>query len=148
MKEEELNRCQIQNWYPQLKSISMKTLIHELPESFVQYFLDDCGPLILPHSILNNDAFANRIHNPDKEEDFVIVLLLRSSDSVVHDLCHAHNSCNDKTLLRPSTFFLALRKWYPSMEFRCFVRNRLLVGISQREVTGLYPVLVEEKKGS
>ncbi|KAK2994117.1 hypothetical protein RJ640_003640 [Escallonia rubra] len=191
----------------------MKTLIHELPESFVQYLLDDSGPLILPHSILNNDAFPNRIHNPDEEEDFVvaegsddeseqpsappafpelelriaesieflggnvfpklnwsapkdsawisstgslrctsfseIVLLLRSSDCVVHDLCHAYNSCNDTTLSRPSTFFLALRKWYPSlrpeMEFRCFVRNQLLVGISQREVTGFYPVLLEKK---
>ncbi|KAK2996491.1 hypothetical protein RJ639_008070 [Escallonia herrerae] len=191
----------------------MKTLIHELPESFVQYLLDDSGPLILPHSVLNNDAFPNRIHNPDEEEDFVvaegsddeseqpsappafpelelriaesieflggavfpklnwsapkdsawisstgnlrctsfseIVLLLRSSDSVVHDLCHAYNSCNDTTLSRPSTFFLALRKWYPSlrpeMEFRCFVRSRLLVGISQREVTGFYPVLLEKK---
>ncbi|KAK3013205.1 hypothetical protein RJ639_010393 [Escallonia herrerae] len=72
MKEEELNRCQIQNWYPQFKSISMKTLIHELPESFVQYLLDDSGPLILLHSILNNDAFPNKIHNPDEEEDFVV----------------------------------------------------------------------------
>ncbi|KAL3523507.1 hypothetical protein ACH5RR_016341 [Cinchona calisaya] len=44
---------------------------------------------------------------------------------------------------------LALRKWYPSlrpeMEFRCFVRNLLLVGASQREVTGFYPALPERK---
>lgn len=31
------------------------------------------------------------------------------------------------------------------MEFRCFVRNRKLIGISQREVTGFYPGLIEEK---
>lgn len=31
------------------------------------------------------------------------------------------------------------------MEFRCFVRNRILVGISQREVTGFYPTLIERK---
>ena len=33
------------------------------------------------------------------------------------------------------------------MEFRCFVRDRLLVGISQREVTGFYPALLEKKRG-
>ncbi|XWS51904.1 hypothetical protein CRYUN_Cryun11dG0021800 [Craigia yunnanensis] len=31
------------------------------------------------------------------------------------------------------------------MEFRCFVRDQLLVGISQREVTTFYPVLCEKK---
>lgn len=32
------------------------------------------------------------------------------------------------------------------MEFRCFVRNHNLVGISQREVTGFYPILTEKKR--
>ncbi|KAM1112546.1 hypothetical protein ACFX13_046235 [Malus domestica] len=31
------------------------------------------------------------------------------------------------------------------MEFRCFVRNHNLVGISQREVTTCYPALLEKK---
>ena len=31
------------------------------------------------------------------------------------------------------------------MEFRCFVRNLNLVGISQREITTFYPVLLEKK---
>jgi len=44
MKEEELNRCQIQEWYPKFKSVSIKTQIHELPESCIQYLLDDAGP--------------------------------------------------------------------------------------------------------
>ncbi|KAJ0080772.1 hypothetical protein Patl1_11218 [Pistacia atlantica] len=200
MKEEEVNRCQIQEWYPKFKSVSIKTLIHELPESFVEYLLDDY------------DALPNRIHNPYEEEDYQvsegsgdeaepssppsfpelelkiresieslgsavfpklnwsapkdsswistsgtlrcasfseIALLLRSSDSLVHDLCHAYDSCSDRTLSRPQKFFLALRKWYPSlrpeMEFRCFVWGQCLVGISQREVTTFYPVLCEKK---
>ncbi|KAH6773091.1 temperature sensing protein-like protein [Perilla frutescens var. hirtella] len=212
MKEEDINRCQIQEWFPKFKSISIKTLIHELPESFVQYLIDDSGPFLLPLSITNDDALPNRIHKPEEEEDFVvsegsgdeaeesmpppsfpelemeikasieslggavfpklnwsapkdsawmsstgnlkctnfseIALLLRSSDSVVHDLFHAYDSCTDKTASRPSTFFLALRKWYPlhpEMEFRCFVHHKVLVGISQREVTNFYPVLLEEK---
>lgn len=213
MLEEEVNRCQIQEWYPKFKSVSIRTLIHELPESFVQYLRDDSGPFLLPLSISNEDALPNRIHNPEEEEDFVvsegsgdesektspppsfpelefqikesietlggavfpklnwsspkdsawisstgtlkctsfseIALLLRSSDSLVHDLRHAYDSCIDKTSSRPSNFFLALRKWAPSlqpaMEFRCFVRVHQLVGISQREVTGFYPSICEQK---
>ncbi|WJZ96867.1 hypothetical protein VitviT2T_015514 [Vitis vinifera] len=213
MKEEEVNRCQIQDWYPKFKSVSIKTLIHELPESFVDYLLDDHGPFLLPVSITNEDALPNRIHNPEEEEDYQVLegsgdeaeqppsppsfpelelkikesiellggsvfpklnwsapkdsawisttgtlrctsfseiaLLLRASDSLIHDLCHAYDSCIDKSLSRPANFYLALRKWYPSlrpeMEFRCFVRDGCLVGISQREVTGFYPGLLEKK---
>ncbi|KAJ8429113.1 hypothetical protein Cgig2_023473 [Carnegiea gigantea] len=201
MKQEEVNRCQIQEWYPQFKPVSIKTIIHELPESFIQYLLEDSGPFLLPTSVSNEDALPNRIHKPEDEEEFEVAegledesekpplppsfpylemkikesieslggavfpkpnwsspkdtawisptgtlkctsfndisLLLRSSDSVVHDLCHAYDSCSDKTLSRPLHFYLALRKWYPSlrpeMEFRCFVRAGQLVGISQRE---------------
>ncbi|KAB1217217.1 hypothetical protein CJ030_MR4G021104 [Morella rubra] len=213
MEEKEVNQCQIQEWYPKFKSISIKTHIHELPESFIQYLLDDSGPFLLPVSISNDDALPNRIHNPEEEEDYQvpegsddeseqpppppsfpelelkvkesieslggavfpklnwsapkdsawisstgslrcttfseIVLLLRSSDSLIHDLCHAYDSCNNMSSSRPPNFFLALRKWYPSlrpeMEFRCFVRSQCLVGISQREVTTFYPVLLEKK---
>ncbi|PHT41763.1 hypothetical protein CQW23_20617 [Capsicum baccatum] len=213
MKEEEVNRCQIQEWYPKFKSDSIKTMIHELPESFIEYLTDDNRPFLLPLSIDDADALPNRIHKPEEEEDFEVsegsedeseqplpppsfpeletkikesikalggsvfpklnwsapkdaawisptgnlccnsfsevALLLRASDSLVHDLCRVYDSCSDKTVSRPPKFFLALRKWYsslrPEMEFRCFVRNGILVGVSQREVTGFYPALVEKK---
>ncbi|XVE67521.1 hypothetical protein DITRI_Ditri08aG0167600 [Diplodiscus trichospermus] len=212
MKEEDVNRCQILEWYPKFKSVSIRTIIHELPECFVQYLTNDSVPFLLPVSISNEDALPNRIHNPEEEEDCQvsegsgdeaepsvppsfpefelkvkksiealggavfpklnwsapkdsawistsgtlrctkfseIALLLRSSESLIHDLCHAYDSCSDKTMSRPPSFFLALRKWYPSlppeMEFRCFVRGQQLVGVSQREVTTFYPVLSEKK---
>lgn len=213
MKEEEVNRCQIQEWYPKFKSVSIRTQIHKLPESFIQYLLDDSGPFLLPVSIYNDDALPNRINNPEEEEDYQVsegsgdeseqplpppsfpelelkikesieslggavfpklnwsapkdstwisttgslrcasfsevALLLRSSESLIHDLCHAYDSCSDKSSSRPQNFFLALRKWYPSlrpeMEFRCFVQGQNLVGISQREVTTFYPILLENK---
>lgn len=213
MKEEEINNCQIQEWYPKFKSVSLKTLILQLPESFVEYLLDDSGTFLLPLSVTGTDALPKRIHKPEDEEDLTvhegsedesechprppsfpeletkvkesietlggavfpklnwsapkdsawisssgslkcssfseIVLLLRSSDSLIHDLCHAYDSCSDKAASRPEKFFLALRKWYssfrPEMEFRCFVRNQLLVGMCQREVTGFYPALLESK---
>ncbi|CAN6969872.1 unnamed protein product [Brassica rapa subsp. trilocularis] len=213
MKEEEVNRCQIQNWYPKFKSLTIKTKLHKLPESFVNYLLDDSVPFLLPSSVTNQNAMPNRIHNPDEGEDdessssddetdpdpppsfpeleieirdsiealggsifpklnwsapkdaawispsqslscscfSEIALLLRSSDSILHDLCNAYDSCSDdKASSRPESFFLALRKWYPSlkpeMEFRCFVKANELVGVCQREVTTFYPVLVSEKE--
>ncbi|XP_047307123.1 cell division cycle protein 123 homolog [Impatiens glandulifera] len=211
MQAEEINSFQIQEWYPKFKSVSIKTLIHQLPESFVEYLLDDSGLFLLPHS--NEDALPRRIHKPEDEEDFILIedseeeeehsalsfpdlelqvtnsinslggavfpklnwsapkdsawisssrtlkctsfsevaLLLRSSESLTHDLCHAYDSCTDKTSSRPSNFYLALRKWYPSllpeMEFRCFVHGGVLNAISQREVTTFYPALLEKKAG-
>ncbi|XLR29077.1 hypothetical protein S83_056977 [Arachis hypogaea] len=169
MKEEEVNRCQIQEWYPKFKSVSIKTIIHKLPESFIQYLLDDSGTFLLPASVLDEDALPNRIHNSDDEDFQVsegtadeaeepspppsfpelelkikesieslggavfpklnwsapkdsawistcgslrctsfseIALLFRASDSLVHDLCHAYDSCQDKSLSRPQEFFL------------------------------------------
>ncbi|KAG0318667.1 hypothetical protein BGZ99_005511 [Dissophora globulifera] len=75
-----------------------------------------------------------------------IFLLLKSSDFVAHDLAHAYEDCADEAggvvgagvRQRPETVDLVLRKWYdlaPSMEFRCFVRDGELVGISQRDMT-------------
>ncbi|CAN0892722.1 Cell division cycle protein 123 homolog, partial [Linum grandiflorum] len=215
MKVVEVNRCQIQEWYPKFKSCSIPTIIHQLPECFIDYLLDS-GTLQLPVSVTDEDALPNRVHNPIDEEDYQlseeasddeaesgstppcfpelelkikksiealggavlpklnwsapkdsawisssrtlrctsfseIALLLKSSDSLVHDLSHAYDSCSDKLSSRPATFHLALRRWYssllPEREFRCFVRRgQHLVGISQREVTTCYPLILAERR--
>lgn len=66
-----------------------------------------------------------------------ICLLLKSSDFITHDLCSAYEGCEDS--VSPSCadnqFELVLRRWKevsPGMEFRCFVKQRKLVRISQR----------------
>ena len=68
-----------------------------------------------------------------------IYLLLKSSDFVTHDLAHAF----DDTASQPTTedpeipYHLVLRKWItlnPSVEFRCFVRNRRLIALCQRDL--------------
>ncbi|KAI8346313.1 D123-domain-containing protein [Mortierella sp. GBAus27b] len=75
-----------------------------------------------------------------------ILLLLKSSDFIAHDLAHAYEDCSDEAggqtgagvRQQPETVQLVLRKWFdlaPSMEFRCFVRDNQLVGISQRDMT-------------
>ncbi|KAG0344444.1 hypothetical protein BG004_004479 [Podila humilis] len=74
-----------------------------------------------------------------------IFLLLKSSDFIAHDLAHAYEDCSDEhgeagsgIRSRPEKVELILRKWFdlaPSMEFRCFVRDNKLIGISQRDMT-------------
>lgn len=67
-----------------------------------------------------------------------IYLLLKSSDFVTHDLEHAFDDCEDDEALKEDiNYVLVLRKWFkvnPSCEFRCFVRERRVVGICQRDL--------------
>lgn len=79
-----------------------------------------------------------------------IYLLLKSSDFCLHDvLRRAWKDCQDydESKVMPK-LELVLRKWsnlYPSMEFRCFVRGRELIAISQRNHTQHYPHLLQDK---
>ncbi|KAI8873480.1 D123-domain-containing protein [Ramicandelaber brevisporus] len=71
-----------------------------------------------------------------------VYLLLKSSDNIANDLRQQlFDSCVDKnddeSAEREFEHELVLRKWselVPSFEFRCFVRNKELVGISQIEL--------------
>ncbi len=68
-----------------------------------------------------------------------IYLLLKSSDFVTHDLAHAFDDTADQsTSPDPEiAYHLVLRKWInlnPSVEFRCFVRNRQLIALCQRDL--------------
>lgn len=72
-----------------------------------------------------------------------IYLLLKSSDFITHDLEHAFDDTVDgegaEVELTNATipYYLVLRKAFemnPSVEFRCFVRNRKLIGITQRDL--------------
>ncbi|EFC49606.1 predicted protein [Naegleria gruberi] len=77
-----------------------------------------------------------------------VFLVLKSSSFVTHDVQQAYNNCTDYTPEKEVRRVLALRKWYdvnPSMEFRCFVKNRNLIGISQRDISNFYSFLVSDK---
>ena len=71
-----------------------------------------------------------------------IYLLLKSSDFITHDLEHAFDDTVDSpssTLTSNSIpYHLVLRKavpqWNPSVEFRCFVRQRRLLCMCQRDL--------------
>jgi hypothetical protein len=73
-----------------------------------------------------------------------IYLLLKSSDFITHDLEHPFDGCvpdtgnsSDTPATQPDIpYHLVLRKYVnfnPSLEFRCFVRNRVLLCMCQRD---------------
>lgn len=69
-----------------------------------------------------------------------VYLLLKSSDFITHDLEHAFDDTEDDPNLTQDSipYHLVLRKavgkWNPSVEFRCFVRERKLLCICQRDL--------------
>jgi hypothetical protein len=78
-----------------------------------------------------------------------VYLLLKSSDFCSHDLNHPFDGCVELT--PPDAAFvnytIVLRKWQqlrPERSFRCFVRDRHLVAISQRDCSAHYPQLEKE----
>lgn len=77
-----------------------------------------------------------------------ICLLLKSSDFITNDVTNAYKYCEDKTPHSVDQFELVLREYVnivPGMEFRCFVKDHKIIGISQRHDTTCFKYLIENK---
>ena len=74
-----------------------------------------------------------------------VLLLLKSSDFVAHDLTAAFDACPvAERTYADVNIVLALRQWstlHQSMEFRCFVRDGLFVGACQRHAAEYFSFL-------
>ena len=60
-----------------------------------------------------------------------VLLLLKSSDRVAHDICNAFDSCGGQPQ-QDVPYTLVLKKYYdlkPEREFRCFVQGHDLIGM-------------------
>ncbi|ESO91151.1 hypothetical protein LOTGIDRAFT_228703 [Lottia gigantea] len=78
-----------------------------------------------------------------------LYLLLKSSDFIAHDLTEPFIHCEDCGNQEPIQYELVLRKWMDiqtGMEFRCFVRDKNLIAISQRHHTQFYEFIGKDSK--
>jgi hypothetical protein len=76
-----------------------------------------------------------------------VYLLLKSSDFITFDLNHAFDDTVNDGATVEIPWHLVLRKSFninPSVEFRCFVRDRRLVGVTQRDMN-FYEFLHKER---
>nr|XP_054750899.1 cell division cycle protein 123 homolog [Lytechinus pictus] len=71
-----------------------------------------------------------------------IILLLKSSNFISHDLTKPFELCNEAEQGGQVQYELVLRRWIeipPSMEFRVFVANQDVIAISQRDCQSFFP---------
>lgn len=76
----------------------------------------------------NNSTKCNEVND--------VYLLLNASNYIVHDLDHAFDECAG-VVDNDVKFELVLRQWFdinPALEFRVFVRDSKVFGISQRDL--------------
>uniref|UniRef100_UPI00358F3D21 translation initiation factor eIF2 assembly protein isoform X3 n=1 Tax=Myxine glutinosa TaxID=7769 RepID=UPI00358F3D21 len=163
MKKEQIVKCQFSEWYPVFKKHTIKSIVLQIPPEVIDYLLDN-GTLVLP---IRNDCPSP--HEDETEEwsdeessDVAtlsdaqwialnstlcchslhdVLLLLKSSDLIAHDLTRPFLLCSDDSPDPEIHYQLALRKWcelIPGGEFRCFVREKQLIAISQRDHTQCY----------
>jgi hypothetical protein len=66
-----------------------------------------------------------------------IFVLLKSSDRVTYDLEKTYESCPSSLKTSPTEVKLIVRKWanlIPSMEFRGFIRNHIMIGKAMQQL--------------
>lgn len=104
--------------------------------------IEELGGKVAPKlnwSAPKDATFMNATNNMECRTPNDIYLLLKSSDFVTHDLVHAFDDTEDtpEGEFPEIPYHLVLRKWIvfnPAIEFRCFVRNRKLIGLCQRDL--------------
>lgn len=84
------------------------------------------------------DAKWIMANNTTKCEDVSeVYLLLNASDHIAHDIDDAFNECGEPDCHTRIPYELVLRQWVdmnPALEFRVFIKNRIVVGVSQRDL--------------
>jgi hypothetical protein len=108
----------------------------------IEQTIEDLGGKVVPKlnwSAPKDATWINATNAMECTSANDVYLLLKSSDFVTHDLEHAFDDCEDGTKAAPGEvpYVLVLRKYFqlnPSLEFRCFVRNKKLIAICQRDM--------------
>ncbi|XP_053107322.1 cell division cycle protein 123 homolog isoform X4 [Hemicordylus capensis] len=174
MKKEQVLNCQFSLWYPQFKSQTIcredpptyfadvdgndnemdEIQAPEFPEFAlkVQEAISSLGGSVFPK--LNwsapRDAYWIAMNSSLKCKCLSdIFLLFKSSDFITRDFTQPFIHCNDDSPDPNLEYELVLRKWcelIPGAEFRCFVKENKLIGISQRDYTQYYEHISKQKE--
>ncbi|XP_032693709.1 cell division cycle protein 123 homolog isoform X2 [Lontra canadensis] len=175
MKKEHVLHCQFSAWYPLFRSLTIKSVILPLPQNVKDYLLDD-GTLVVSGredpptpSQPDSDDETEEIQWSDDENTATltdaywiamnsslkcktlsdIFLLFKSSDFITRDFTQPFIHCTDDSPDPCIEYELVLRKWcelIPGAEFRCFVKENKLIGISQRDYTQYYDHISKQKE--
>ncbi|XP_045441716.1 cell division cycle protein 123 homolog isoform X3 [Pipistrellus kuhlii] len=175
MKKEQVLHCQFSAWYSLFRSVTIKSVILPLPQNVKDYLLDD-GTLVVSgredpptSSQPDSDDEAEEIQWSDDENTATltdaywiamnsslkcttlsdIFLLFKSSDFITRDFTQPFIHCTDDSPDPCMEYELVLRKWcelIPGAEFRCFVKENKLIGISQRDYTQYYDHISKQKE--
>ncbi|EHB07535.1 Cell division cycle protein 123-like protein [Heterocephalus glaber] len=126
----------------------------EFPEftTQVQEAIDSLGGSVFPK--LNwsapRDAYWIAMNSSLKCKTLSdIFLLFKSSDFITRDFTQPFIHCTDDSPDPCIEYELVLRKWcelIPGAEFRCFVKENKLIGISQRDYTQYYDHISKRKE--
>jgi hypothetical protein len=108
----------------------------------IEQTIEDLGGKVVPKlnwSAPKDATWINATNAMECTSASDVYLLLKSSDFITHDLEHAFDDCEDGTnaAVGEIPYVLVLRKFFqlnPSLEFRCFVREKKLIAICQRDM--------------
>jgi hypothetical protein len=110
---------------------------HEAIESTIEELGGKVAPK-LNWSAPKDATWINATNSMECRTPNDIYLLLKSSDFVTHDIAHAFDDTVETSGPEQDIpYHLVLRKWItlnPSVEFRCFVRDRRLIALCQRDL--------------
>jgi len=127
-----------------------KPMVQEVVENWLNTCIEELGGEVFVKLSWTSPRDASFMNSGLKcRSSGEVLLLLKSSDLVQHDLQHAFRNC----MYNGSEIYdvcLATRKWAnldPAMEFRCFVINNKLVAVAQRDAGVYYDYLSEGKVG-
>uniref|UniRef100_A0A8D0L9X1 Translation initiation factor eIF2 assembly protein n=1 Tax=Sphenodon punctatus TaxID=8508 RepID=A0A8D0L9X1_SPHPU len=151
MKKEQVLRCQFSAWYPRFRALTIRSAILPLPQNVKDYLLDD-GTLVW-----SDDEDTTTLTAPEFPEFALKVEEAISSlgGSVFPKLNWSaprdaywiamNSSVKCKTL---SDIFLLFKSsdFITRAEFRCFVKENKLIGISQRDYTQYYEHISKQKE--
>lgn len=123
-------------------------------EDKIKFYIDELGGSVFPKlnwSSPKDAKWISATHTLQCNSIGEVILLLKSSDFIAHDLTQPFKNCAD---WKPDdsdhsppyiSYELVLKKWVdvnPGSEFRCFVKDDCLIAICQRDHCNFYEYIV------